>query len=126
MHERQRNQAGSDGVCWWCTTCKTTKSIRANSFFTKSKLTLQQWFILIVWWAREYPVSAARSEAEVTEVTSCQVYEWLRYVCFASFQIDESQFSSITVDEKNLAFYVFRFIFRIYMFPVIKIAVFLM
>ena len=44
-------------------------------FFTKSKLTLQQWFILIVWWAREYPVSAVRSEAEVTEVTSCQVYE---------------------------------------------------
>ena len=81
MVERKRQQAGSDGVCWSCSLCKTTKSIRVNSFFAKSKLTLRQWFIMIVWWAREYPVGKAASEAEVTETTSCQVYEWLREVC---------------------------------------------
>ena len=77
-----------------------------QQFFAKSKLTLRQWFLLIVWWAREYSVCAAATEAEVTEATSCQVYEWLREVCSTSLlqtpiilggpgvvvQIDESQF----------------------------------
>ena len=80
MNERKRDQAGSDGVCWYCTTCKTTKSIHCNSFFSKSKLTLRQWFLLILWCAREYPVCAAATEAEVTEATSCQVYQWLQEV----------------------------------------------
>ena len=106
MRERERAQAGSDGICWWCTSCKTTRSIRTNSFFAKSKLTLRQWFLLTVWWAREYSVCTAAVEAEVTEVTSCQVYEWLREVCSTTLiqtsiilggsgvivQIDESQF----------------------------------
>ena len=73
--ERERAQAGSDGICWWCTSCKTTRSIHINSFFSKSKLTLRQWFLLIVWWALEYSVCTAAVEAEVT---SCQAYKWLR------------------------------------------------
>lgn len=106
MNERQRDQAGSDGVCWFCPTCKTTKSIRVNSFFSKSKLSLWQWFLLMVWWAREYPVCAAATEAEITEATSCQVYQWLWEVCSTTLlqtpiilggagitvQVDESQF----------------------------------
>ena len=85
---------------------KLLKSIRSNCFFAKSKLTLQQWFIVTVWWAKQYPVSAAETEAEVTEATACQVYEWLREVCSTTLlqtpiilggagiivQIDESQF----------------------------------
>ena len=103
MNERKRDQAGSDGVCWYCTACKTTKSIRC---FSKSKLKLRQWFLLILWCAREYPVCAAATEVEVTEATSCQVYQWLREVCSTTLlqthivlggpgvivQIDESQF----------------------------------
>ena len=106
MHECERQQAGSDGVGWWCTSCKTTRSIRTNSFFVKSKLTLQQWFLIIVWWAWQYPVSAASAEVEVTEATACQVYEWLQEVCSTTLlqtpiilsgpgvivQVDESQF----------------------------------
>ena len=53
MHERTRAQAGSYGICWYCTACKTTKSIRHNSFFSKSKLTLQQWFVDIYQWLQE-------------------------------------------------------------------------
>ena len=106
MDERTRGQAGTDGVCWWCRTCKTTKSIRCNSFFAKSKLTLQKWFIIMVWWAKQYPVCEAALEAEVTENTSIQVYQWLREVCSTTLlqtrivlggpgvivQVDESQF----------------------------------
>ena len=47
MNQRARAQAGSDGVCWYCPSCKTTKSIRDGSFFSKSKLTLQKWMLAI-------------------------------------------------------------------------------
>ena len=106
MHERTRAQAGSDGICWYCTTCKTTKSIRYNSFFSKSKLTLQQWFIAILWWSREYPVTEMAMEAEIRQATACDIYQWLREVCSTNLlatpiqlggpgvivQIDESLF----------------------------------
>ena len=88
-------------MCWYCTSCKTTKSIGVNRFF---KLTLQQRFL--VCWARDYPVCAAATGAELTEATSYQVYQWLREVCSTTLlqtlfvlrgpgvivQIDESQF----------------------------------
>ena len=45
MRERPRRQAGSDGKCWYCPVCKTTKSIRHGSFFSRSKLSLQKWMV---------------------------------------------------------------------------------
>ena len=81
MRECGRVQGGSDGVCWWCTSCKIMRSIHINSFFSKSRLTLRQWFLLMVWWAREYPVCAAAVKTEVTEATTCQVYKWCQDVC---------------------------------------------
>ena len=81
MRERSRAQAGSDGVSWWCPTCKTTKSIRDGSFFSKSKLTLQKWMIAMLWWSREYPVTLMAEEAEIPENTACCIYQWLREVC---------------------------------------------
>ena len=118
MDERQRHQAGSDGVSWWCMACKTTKTIRSKSFFVKSKLSLQKWLILIVWWAKQYPMTDAATEAEVTDATACQVYQWLREVCSTALlqrpiilggpgvvvQVDESQFRhkpKVNVDQYN-------------------------
>ena len=71
----------SDGFCWRCMSCKTTKSIRDGSFFTKSRLTLQKWLILIYWWSRQYPVTDAKDEAKVDLGTAIDVYRWLREVC---------------------------------------------
>ena len=45
MTERPRSDV-SDGVSWWCRGCKGRKSIRDGSFFTKSRLTIQQWLVL--------------------------------------------------------------------------------
>ena len=105
MVERKRAQAGSDGVCWSCPMCKTTKSIRHGRFFSKSKLSLKQWMIGLLWWAKEYSVTAFAEEAEISEYTVIDVYQWLR-VCSTKLlqtpiilggpgvvvQIDESQF----------------------------------
>ena len=105
MRERSKRQI-TDGICWYCPSCKKTKSIRKGSFFEKSKLTLQEWLMLIYWWARQYPAKDAAEEAEVDKNTSCTVYKWLREVCSTTLlstpivlggagvvcQIDESLF----------------------------------
>ncbi len=80
MIKRPRRDV-SDGVSWWCRQCKTRKTIRDGSFFTKSRLELQQWAILIYWWARQYPVTDASQEAGVDKGTAVDVYRWLREVC---------------------------------------------
>ena len=71
----------SDGVRFRCPDCKKCISIRDGSFFSKSRLPLQKWVILMYWWARNYPVTDAAQEAQVTEATACVVYQWLREVC---------------------------------------------
>ena len=73
----------SDGWTFRCTStgCKTTKSVRAGSFFSKSRLSLKQWLVLLYWWVREYSVTQAAEEAEVGRGTAIKVYQWLREVC---------------------------------------------
>ena len=81
MVERVRNDIISDGVRWRCRSCKTSTSIRNGSFFSKSKLTLQKWLILIFWWSQNNPVTDPKSIAEVDEGTAIDVYRWLREIC---------------------------------------------
>lgn len=93
----------SDGCRWRCSSCQKGVSIREGSFFEKSRLPLQKWLILIYWWARQYPVSDAQEEANVSNTSAIQVsklttlhkdlklwtditfvikvYQWLREVC---------------------------------------------
>ena len=35
----------------------------------------------LLWWAKEYPVTAFAEEAEISEHTAVDVYQWLREVC---------------------------------------------
>ena len=104
MRERRRSDI-SDGISWYCPSCKKTKTIRKDSFYAKS-MTLQEWLILIYWWARQYPSKHTSEEAEVDKNTACDVYRWLREVCSTTLlttpivlggpgvvcQIDESLF----------------------------------
>lgn len=79
MEERPRLDV-SDGISWWCRQCKGRKSIRTNSFFSKSRMTLQQWMIGMYWWARQYPVGDMEKEAEMEKGTAIDLYQWLREV----------------------------------------------
>ena len=83
MVERPRRDV-SDGSSWWCRQCKTRKSIRAGSFFSKSKLTLQKWLLLIQLWAWEFPVTSAVELVEHTAVDNLPVVERSLLSQFAS------------------------------------------
>ena len=71
----------TDGLVWRCPQCKTTKSIREGSFFTKSRLTLQKWLLLIHFWVKQYPVTDVAVDVEIDKNVGCAVYKWLREVC---------------------------------------------
>ena len=81
MREHRRCQAGSDGICWYCSTWKTSKSIMHGSFFSKSKLSLQKWMLAILWWTRQYPVTKMAEEVEITEASASDIYLWECEVC---------------------------------------------
>ena len=71
----------SDGCVWRCPQCKTTKSIREGSFFTKSRMPLKKWLLLLHCWVRQYPAKDAAEEAEVDPNTACDIYRYFLEVC---------------------------------------------
>ena len=83
MQERRRDDI-SDGVSWYCPQCYTRKSIRDGSFFSKSKLTLQKWLLLLHFWIRQTPVTDAMQDVEVAKRTAIDIYQWLREICSSS------------------------------------------
>ena len=80
MRERPRSDV-SDARSWWCPECKGRRSIREGSFFSKSRLSLKQWLVLLHYWLREFPVTTAALDAEVNKSTAIDVYQWFREVC---------------------------------------------
>ena len=76
-----KRQDVTDGVVWRCPSCKATKSIRAGSFFSKSRLTLQKWLLLMHFWIRQYPVKDAADDVKVNKSTAFDIYRWFREVC---------------------------------------------
>ena len=75
------NSVCSDGCGWRCGQCYTFKSIRHNSFFSKSRLSLQKWLLLMHLWSRDCPVTDAAREAQITEKSAIQVYQYFRDAC---------------------------------------------
>ena len=40
--------------------------------------------VIMYWWARQYPVTDCKDEAEVDKKTAIDVYQWLREVKYGS------------------------------------------
>ena len=66
----------SNGCVWRCPQCKTTKSIHEGSFFTKSRMPLKKWLLLLHCWVRQYPAKDAAEEAEVDPNTACDIHRY--------------------------------------------------
>ena len=70
-----------DGYTWRCPQCKTMKSIRHGSFFSKSKLPLFKWLLLMQLWSRQHPVCDAADNADISEKTTIDTNQFFRDVC---------------------------------------------
>ena len=79
--QRRDTSVCSDGCSWRCPQCYTYKSLRHQSFFSKSRLSLQKWLLLMHLWSRDCPVTDAATEVEITEKSAIQLYQYFRDVC---------------------------------------------
>ena len=52
-----------------------------SKFFSKSRLSLQQWILALFWWVRQYPVG---DMAKIEKTNACDVYLWFREVIIIS------------------------------------------
>ena len=50
------------------------------TFFEKTRISLRQYLLLIYWWSRQYPVTDAAQESEVSRSVAIDVYQWLREI----------------------------------------------
>ena len=111
-----------DGHRWRSpsTTCRKSIGIREGTFFQQTRISLQKWLILIYWWVREYAVTDAMEEAEVSKHVTVDVYQWLREVCSTKLtsqniqlggpghivQIDESLFRHKPKVKKHITLFI--------------------
>ena len=58
-----------------------TKVYDMRVFFSKSRLSLQKWLLLMPLWSRDCPVTDAAREAQITEKSAIQMYQCFRDVC---------------------------------------------
>lgn len=83
MRELKRRDV-TDLFSWWCPVCKSrNESLRDGSFFSKSRMTLQKWLLLIFFWIHKESVTKAAELSETSVITAINVYQWLRETCSA-------------------------------------------
>ena len=70
-----------NGYKWWCKACKTSKTLRAGSFFEKSKIPLRTWILLILLWAYQLLVCTVAQLVVLNKETAINGFQWLREVC---------------------------------------------
>lgn len=90
-----------------CTKYKQTASIRKDSFFFRSRLSLQKWIEAIFYWCEDISVTQAVNFLNLSRVTVVDIFNFFREICSKHFeknpiklggtgrivQIDESCFS---------------------------------
>ena len=103
---RQKRIDSIDNIVWKCNKCRSEKSIRANTFFSKSKLSMAKIIEVIYFWCMDYTVKQACHELEVDKNTIIDWYRFCRdlvYAYFNSVQISEEKIGGpgriIEIDE---------------------------
>ncbi len=71
----------TDGFVWRCKTCRTKSSIRRDSLFSASHLTISSVLELLYWWTIKLPVSQAGHECDISEATAIFYYKIFRGIC---------------------------------------------
>ncbi|CAL4206897.1 unnamed protein product, partial [Meganyctiphanes norvegica] len=80
----------TDGVFWQCENriCPNfcTKSIRAGSFFAKSKISLPKWFDIMFLWSKHVGAKATSDQVKLSQKAIIGCYSFFREVCELYFK----------------------------------------
>lgn len=74
-----KRRTTGDGFIWRCRRCRATRTIRKDSFFAKSKLTLKQILTIIYGWARDAPQKEIAHEANITQKSHNTMVDWCNF-----------------------------------------------
>lgn len=70
----------TDGYRWYCKECGTRKTVRAGSFFSLSRLTLENLILLMYCWARDFPQKDIRHECGLAPTCSeSTIVDWCNF-----------------------------------------------
>ena len=109
MREEKTKTAKHDQLRWRCQTrgCRTTTTIRKNSFFENSKAELTKLILVIYFWAADAPQREMARESELSERTMVDWCNLLREVCTEELLKTQRKLggpgSIIVLDETHLA-----------------------
>ena len=90
-----------DKYRWECSDskCKKSSSIRTNTWFAKSKLSIRQILITIYSWYIKLPQNLAANEAYTSERTMVDWYSFCRCVCVDFIVLNSEQIGGIIVEK---------------------------
>ena len=72
----------SDGRAWYCKRCKSFRSIRVNSFFADSRLTLSKILELMYWWSEiNCQLSVVKDQVSIAWEGALNWYNYFRDIC---------------------------------------------
>ena len=84
-----------DKCTFYCIKCKKMKSIRASSFFEKSKINLKDVLIIIYLWSTGVPAFICQRQLpEISHKTINDWYSFCRDICIKKFETEPVQFDS--------------------------------
>jgi hypothetical protein len=80
-----------DGFRWRCknSRCRSSKSIRQNTFFSRSKLSMEKIFLIIYFRCKDYTIKQAVDELEISRKTMIDWYRFCRDIVYYHFQNEE-------------------------------------
>jgi transposase-like protein len=64
---------------WQCRLCKASASVRKNSFFSHSHLSLRQIIIITYCWAMDFPQNIIAHEAEIGQGSTHTMVDWASF-----------------------------------------------
>ena len=78
LKERKRQL---DPVWWRCVDCRTWRSIRKDSFFEHSHLSLMQWSLILFHWSTKTPSQQIQTLTGLSEKTIIKVLSGIHTIC---------------------------------------------
>ena len=86
--EIQNDALTIDGCRWRCknSRCRKTKSIRDNSFFSRSNLSMEKIIQIILFWSKEITLKMASEELYISKQTMVDWYRFCRDIVISYFE----------------------------------------
>lgn len=91
------SRRGVDVWEWRCRTDKVTRSVRWNSFFSKSPLSFQKILWIIYLWAYHFPQSSVAREVAVSKETVGEWFHTLQKVCDEILKVEPVREDGVSI-----------------------------